>query len=173
MAGHGLGLAATDMGTGIKTDDGNIAWASGDQPAGKLATIAETLRAEKGMAIGVVSTVPFSHATPAAFVSHNVSRNNYGAISEEIILNTRPEVVIGGGHPATNPGNGYISANAYAALKSGQDFVLAERQAGVDGGNGLKQAAQAAAAQGSTSSACTAGRGLLRIAVPPDTARPP
>jgi alkaline phosphatase len=32
-----------------------------------------------------VSTVPFSHATPAAHVRHNVSRNNYTAIAEEII----------------------------------------------------------------------------------------
>ena len=94
--------AATAMATGLKTDDGNIAWKSGDQGDGKLTTIAETLRAEKGMAIGVVSTVPFSHATPAAFVSHNVNRNNYGAIAEEIINQTQPEVVIGGGHPATN-----------------------------------------------------------------------
>ena len=34
-------------------------------------SIAELLRGRRGFAIGVVSTVPFSHATPAAHVSHN------------------------------------------------------------------------------------------------------
>jgi len=57
-------------------------------------------RNQRKAAIGVVTTVPFSHATPAGFVSHNKSRNNYLAISSEIINSVKPEVVIGGGHPA-------------------------------------------------------------------------
>lgn len=69
--------AATAWATGHKTDDGNIAWLPGDAPDGKLKTIAEILRDSKGYAMGVVSTVPFTHATPAAHVSHNVNRNNY------------------------------------------------------------------------------------------------
>ncbi len=166
--------AAPAMATGIKTDDGNLAWTSGDPANGRLTTIAETLRAEKGMAIGVVSTVPFSHATPAAFVSHNVSRNNYGAIAEEIILQTQPEVVIGGGHPATNPGNTYISATAYDALKTGSTYVLAERQAGVDGAVSLRDAANAAATSGKKLFGLYGGKGgNFEYPVPSDTPRAP
>jgi alkaline phosphatase len=40
--------AATAWATGIKTDDGNIAWAPGDPNDGALTTIAELLRNEKG-----------------------------------------------------------------------------------------------------------------------------
>ena len=64
-----------------------------------MKTIAELLREKKGYAIGVVSTVPFTHATPAAHVSHNKSRDNYTAIGTEILTAVKPEVVIGGGHP--------------------------------------------------------------------------
>ncbi|MEE9905274.1 MAG: esterase-like activity of phytase family protein, partial [Chlorobium sp.] len=69
--------AGTAIATGVKTVDGNIAWERTDSAGGEIETIAETLRNEMGYAIGVASTVPFSHATPAAFVSHDVSRNNY------------------------------------------------------------------------------------------------
>lgn len=37
--------------------------------------------AEKGMAIGVATTVPINHATPAAFYAHNKSRHNYDSIA--------------------------------------------------------------------------------------------
>ncbi len=37
--------------------------------------------AGKGMAIGVATTVPINHATPAAFYAHNINRNNYDSIA--------------------------------------------------------------------------------------------
>ncbi|MGB9836279.1 MAG: alkaline phosphatase, partial [Candidatus Saccharicenans sp.] len=119
--------AATAVATGYKTDDGNISWLPGDPPEGKLSTLAEMLRAQYGASIGVVSTVPFSHATPAAHVSHNVSRGNYPQISEEIIYTTKPEVVIGGGYPGPSGTNRFtfISEPAYRDLKNGNtgDYV--------------------------------------------------
>lgn len=78
--------AATAMSTGYKTDDGNLAWLSGDPANGSLSTIAEKLRSQYGKAIGVVSTVSFNHASPAAFVSHNVNRNNYSATASTAAL---------------------------------------------------------------------------------------
>lgn len=36
--------------------------------------------ADKGMAIGVATTVPINHATPSAFYAHNMSRHNYDEI---------------------------------------------------------------------------------------------
>lgn len=145
--------AATAWATGYKTDDGNIAWLSGDPENGALTTIAELLRDKLGYAIGVVSTVPFSHATPAAHVSHNVSRNNYHAIAEEILTLVKPEVVIGGGYPAGSscdePANStYISAETYAAVCDDEDYVVVTRSSEVDGGVSLLTAAQQAADRG-------------------------
>ena len=137
--------AATAWATGFKVDDGNIAWLPGDPADGALKTIAELLREKKGRSIGVVSTVPFSHATPAAHVSHNVSRSNYAAIAEEIILKVQPEVVIGGGLATS-----YIPSALYNDLKAGKvpAYKFVERQSGVDGARALRSGALAAAADG-------------------------
>jgi len=154
--------AATALATGFKTDSGNIAWLPGDPPLGALPTIAEELRARRGASIGVVSTVPFNHATPAAFVSHNASRNAYYTgyrgykglgIAEEIIFETKPEVVIGGGHPlfdnpTFDPKRGYLSASLLRSLRESPDYRLVERQAGQDGGKALAGGDAAAAREG-------------------------
>ncbi|MEW5744564.1 MAG: alkaline phosphatase [Nitrospirota bacterium] len=145
--------AGTALATGHKTVDGNIAWRAGEPDAtgrrtdpadGALKTIAERLREEKGFAIGVVSTVPFSHATPAAFVSHNPSRNNYYAIADEIIRTVRPEVVIGGGHRSFS--TSYLSEILYNDAKNSAlgEYVFVEREAGKDGGASLLIAAETA-----------------------------
>ena|GEM_PF-859756 len=151
--------AATALAAGFKTDSGSIAWrtASGlsAQPDnGRLTTIAEMYRYQKKASIGVVSTVPFSHATPAGFVSHNKSRNNYKAIAQEIITGVRPDVVIGGGHPAYNSATSsadytYIDAPEYSYLKNSSttsDYNFVQRKAGVDGGTALLAAADTAVA---------------------------
>ena len=154
--------AATALATGTKTDSGNVSWRPGDSPGGALATIAEDFRAARKGAIGVVSTVPFSHATPAAFVSHNTSRGHYYTgcrgytglgIADEIILQVKPEVVIGAGDPLfDNPSfdtkKGYISESLYRALQTSTEYVLAERKVGADGSRTLNEAADQALAQG-------------------------
>ena len=48
---------------------------------------------------GVITSVEFSHATPAGFVAHNVSRNNYAEIAEEMINSSATDVIMGCGHP--------------------------------------------------------------------------
>jgi alkaline phosphatase len=156
--------AATAWATGYKTDDGNLAWLPGDPNVGgnrnndgSLKTIAEWLRELKGYAIGVVSTVPFTHATPAAHVSHNKSRNCYTSTSSgctkfidwEILTEVKPEVVIGGGHPSLH-GYGYISQTLYNNFRAGSypEYVFSERTTGEDGGVGLLEAAQDAVERG-------------------------
>jgi alkaline phosphatase len=154
--------AATAWATGYKTDNGNLAWLPGDPDVGgnrnndgSLKTIAEWLREKKGYAIGMVSTVPFTHATPAAHVSHNKSRNCYTStsfgctkfIDWEILTEVKPEVVIGGGHPSLN-GYGYISQTLYENFKNGiynPEYVFVERIAGMDGGVSVLEAAQTVA----------------------------
>jgi alkaline phosphatase len=136
--------AGTALATGFKTENGRIAWRPG--AGGALTTIAEDVRARYGAAIGVVSTVPFTHATPATFVSHNLSRGNYAAIGAEIIRTVKPDVVIGGGwpfdpsHASTN--YKYIARAEYDALYAGStDYVLVERVPGQPGGSRLLAAA--------------------------------
>lgn len=87
--------AATAMGTGEKTYDGSINM-SVDQKS--LKTLAEVAK-QKGKSAGVISTVQFSHATPAAFgAAHNLSRNNYSEIANEMLA-SKLDVVMGTGHP--------------------------------------------------------------------------
>ena len=154
--------AATALATGTKTDSGNVAWRHGDRATGGLTTIAEEFRARRGGAIGVVTSVPFDHATPAAFISHSTGRSRYYTgyrdyaglgIADEIILLVKPDVVIGGGHPMfDNPAfdtkKGYISETLYRGLQNSADYVLAERQAGVDGSRTLAEATDRALASG-------------------------
>lgn len=141
--------AATAWATGWKTDSGNIAWLPDDPAEGALRTIAEILRDRLGYAIGVVSTVPFSHATPAAHVSHNVSRDNYYEIAAEILEKVKPEVVIGGGHPKWHKRNyHYLSETTYSTVKADPAYVVVERTPGVDGSAAILAAACHAAKQG-------------------------
>jgi alkaline phosphatase len=143
--------AGTALSTGYKTDDGNVAWLPGDLAGGALVTIAEAARTRFGAAIGVVSTVPFTHATPACFVSHNTSRNNYGAIGAEIVNVVKPDVIVGGGWPnyMTPPNYGYVAQAEYDALAAGTaGYTFVERATGVDGGAALLAAADALPADG-------------------------
>jgi alkaline phosphatase len=154
--------AATALSTGVKTDDGNVAWLPGDPPDGRLSTILEDFRRERGGAVGVVTTVPFNHATPAGFTAHNISRSNYYTgyrnyggmgLADEIILSVKPDVVIGGGHPEFNnpgyhPRRGYISEGLMGILRASEDFVLVERRRGVDGDAALAAGAEDAIRQG-------------------------
>jgi alkaline phosphatase len=68
--------------------------ASQDDP--KVETIAEALRRTGGKAIGVVSTAEIEDATPAAVVAHTRQRNDKADIAE-MFMQTKPEVVLGGG----------------------------------------------------------------------------
>jgi len=154
--------AATALSTGYKTDSGNIAWLPGDPPSGEIPTITEDVRASRGASIGIVSTVPFNHATPAAFVAHNTNRSAYYAgfrgakglgLADEIIAKTRPDVVIGGGDPLfDNPGfdpkKGYLSKSLYLSLQASREYLFVERQAGRDGGRAIAEGAATAAREG-------------------------
>lgn len=87
--------AATAMSCGVKTYSGAIGVSVDKQPMGNLIEKCEQL----GKATGVVSSVQFSHATPAGFVAHNVSRNNYAEIANEMIYKSKCDVIMGCGAP--------------------------------------------------------------------------
>lgn len=100
--------AATAFASGVKTSDGFIG--VGPRVEGLLSTMpmpapevqyapfATALEAAKlvGKATGIVATSRITHATPAAYVSHNHSRNNENDIMEQIVYQNL-DVVFGGG----------------------------------------------------------------------------
>lgn len=87
--------AATAMSTGVKTADGAIGIDVYGNPLLHFMEVAE----DAGKATGVVTSVEWTHATPASFVAHNASRGNYDAIGEEMVYSSRTDVIMGCGHP--------------------------------------------------------------------------
>ncbi len=87
--------AATALATGIKTSDDVIGLSPEGQKLRTIVEVAESL----GKKTGIVTSVPFCHATPAAFLAHAVSRYTYGDIARQIILESPADVVMGCGHP--------------------------------------------------------------------------
>ncbi|MCB9482276.1 MAG: alkaline phosphatase [Desulfobacteraceae bacterium] len=69
----GSAAAATAMSCGKKT---KIGFVGVDESMKPLKTIAEIAK-EKGMKVGIVSSVSIDHATPAAFYAHVPSRGHY------------------------------------------------------------------------------------------------
>lgn len=84
--------SGTALATGSKTRNGMIGLAPDSTMLMSLIELAHL----NGLAGGVVSTSAVTHATPASYVSHNISRNNYDEIAEDFLI-TQPEVFIGGG----------------------------------------------------------------------------
>jgi alkaline phosphatase len=87
--------AATAISCGVKTYSGAIGVDITGSPVTHIIERAE----EQGKATGVVTSVQFSHATPAGFVAHNTSRSNYADIANEMIYESALEVIMGCGHP--------------------------------------------------------------------------
>ena len=72
--------AGTALATGTKTKNGMLGMDADSLP---LKSIAYKIH-EAGLKIGIMSTVQINHATPAAFYAHNVRRNNYYPIAQEL-----------------------------------------------------------------------------------------
>jgi Alkaline phosphatase len=128
--------AATAIATGRKTLSGCIAWS---REGLSLETLPETMRSCLGSRCGVVSSVPFDHATPAAFVAHCASRGSYAQIAMQMTSPPSPDLIVGGGHPSYCAS--YFSAAALDELKASGSWSIAERAFGVDGSSSLAAAA--------------------------------
>lgn len=108
--------AATAMYTGIKNYDGTVNWTTDGKP---LTTFFEKA-ALAGKSIGAVSSVEYSHATPAALYGHNSSRNNYAAIAYEGTYGSNPlngSVANSGSNPKAGNNGNYDSLNYNGNLK--------------------------------------------------------
>lgn len=90
--------AATAMAAGIKTYNAAIAV---DNDKSSVKTVLEAAK-EQGKSTGLVATSEITHATPASFGSHDVSRSNMNAIADDYyneLVNGKHkiDVLLGGG----------------------------------------------------------------------------
>ncbi len=155
--------SASSLTAGIKSyNNGVNVGVAGEQ----IVTIAHDLQ-DRGWAVGAVSSVPISHATPACAYAHNVTRNDYQDISRDMLglpSIAHPDhplagmdVVIGGGYGTTgqqgkSQGSNYEPGNIYLAdsdlqrvsIDNGGRYVTAVRTSGADGRSLLRDAAMQA-----------------------------
>lgn len=154
---------ATSLCTGRKTYNAAI----NVDPFGRpLTTIAHELQ-EKKFSVGVVTSVPISHATPACAYARNVSRDDYQDLSRDMLglpsvmhpQSPLPgvDVLIGAGFGESKdkdggqgknfvPGNRYLTDADLKAIdaKSGGKYQIALRTAGQKGADVLSTGVKAA-----------------------------
>ena len=87
--------AATALATGVKTTNGILGMNRAFEPVPNVVECAEKL----GKATGVVTSVIFSHATPAGFVAHKRGRGDYIYIAREMLLESEVDLIMSCGHP--------------------------------------------------------------------------
>jgi len=91
----GSAAAATAMSTGKKVHARSIGLGLKGDTLHHISQSAKAL----GKSTGVVASVPFTHATPAAFAAHQEDRANYGKIAKYMLFDTKLDVIMGTGHP--------------------------------------------------------------------------
>jgi len=146
MAGFTESAAsATAMGTGFKTQNSMIGMNLDGNPMTNIMEIAKA----KGKKTGVITSVPFCHATPAGFSTHTKSRKGFSEITDQMIFSGTLDVVGGAGHPwyddagiRTDSANQrYIDTLLYNFLNMGGNFTLADQRSEIrdliDNKNGI------------------------------------
>lgn len=85
--------AASVIATGVRVYNG---WLSLSRAGSAPETVLEACKSA-GKATGLVTTSYFCDASPAAFVSHQPSRDMYDAIVREMLSVTQPDLIMGSG----------------------------------------------------------------------------
>lgn len=123
--------AGTAMATGVKTKADNI----GMDPDGRpLITVLEAAKLN-GYAAGIISTSPVQHATPAAFTSHAITREEFSSIGEQQVYQDL-DVVLGGGaawlapKQKDHPQDDAMLKTDEVTRKDGEDLKKSLRDAG-------------------------------------------
>ena len=89
--------AATALATGQKSFNNALNWSDLDQPI--RPTLAEAAHAA-GKSAGVITTVPWSHATPAGLSNvHIAERDQYAEIARQMVEGDTMNVIMGAGNP--------------------------------------------------------------------------
>lgn len=104
--------AATALSTGCKTYNNAIGMSVNGDTLLNVLEVAKSI----GKSAGVVTSVEFSHATPAGFVAHNVTRINYSQIARDMILKSRCNVIMGCGNPQYDD-NGVLQTGKWKDAK--------------------------------------------------------
>lgn len=122
--------AGTALATGQKSYNNAISWSNDPRSSGSpLTPLITDIAKEWGRATGVVSSVPFTHATPAVFGAQNVNRDAYAQIAEQMLRNPNLDLIMGGGDPRYNsngelratPNERYMTMTQLNALLAGPD----------------------------------------------------
>ena len=162
--------SATSLTAGVKTFNGAI---NVDRGGRHVEPIARKLQ-RQGWGVGVVTSVPISHATPACAYANNVSRDDYQDLTRDLLglpsIAHRSEplpgvdVLLGAGWGETvevdaaqgtnfRPGNRYLTDEDAKAIDidqglAGSRYVVSRRTAGQKGAESLADAARRAASEG-------------------------
>jgi alkaline phosphatase len=121
----GSAAAATALATGHKTSINTI----GMDPAKEkpYASIAEMAK-QKGMKVGIVTSVSIDHATPAGFYAHVAERNMYEEIGNQLL--TSDFDYFGGGSVRWNSRKTLTTAQEYSKAAAEKGFTYVDtRQA--------------------------------------------
>ena len=124
--------AGTALMAGRKTSNGriNVDWSGQEQ----FRTIGQ-IAMERGRSAGAVASVMASHATPASVISHNVSRNNYADIFNEMVASDL-DVIMGAGHPFYDASGVYAKPEedgAYQFVGGPETLTAMSSDAGLNG----------------------------------------
>jgi alkaline phosphatase len=114
----------TTLATGLKTFNNAIAT---DNFGQNLTSVTEDAK-RAGLSTGVVTSVPFSHATPAVFGSNSIWRDDYHGIAHQMIFGNRLDVIVGAGNPdydhdgrkRETPDFSWVGQQDWAALLAGE-----------------------------------------------------
>lgn len=156
--------SATSMTCGVKTYNGAIAVT---EDGTQLTPIGRRLQQEDDFKVGIVTSVPVSHATPASAYANNVTRKDYQDIARDMLglpsssHRTEPlmgvDVLLGGGwgehkDEDESQGDNFVPGNPYlheedirkSDIKNGGRYVVAQRTSGKSGRRILMSAARRA-----------------------------
>lgn len=117
---------ATSISTGKKTYSGTINM--DETKTVKYETIAEKLKKQLGYKVGIISSVNLNHATPAAFYSHQATRENYYEISKELV-SSNFDYFAGGGLKKVNGSDGKQTSSYELAKKAGYKVAMTQAEA--------------------------------------------
>jgi alkaline phosphatase len=109
--------AITALATGTKTKDGYLGVDINKNPVINIAEILDTL----GKATGVVSSAPFSHATPAGLGAHIDNRNDYHTIADMMLYESALDIIMTSGAPDFDQDGNPVDPADYNYLYIGED----------------------------------------------------